>query len=175
MLKHTELFSNVSGLGLIHCGLGLEKIFGPRPRPHFFWSRPWPHAQLASLTSLQRSRQNSTGVTVTPCNEGAKCRRDAAYCRRHRTFRRQCLCACLFVGHTGPLDQSELDLLWYCDTRMLKDDCHRTENMRSVKQTSWQKRETKAVFWRQPSCSYLASSTQSTWTQTSKCQNKRDT
>jgi len=47
MLIHTELFSNVSGvgLGLIHCGLGLEKIFGPRPRP-------WPHAQLASLTSL---------------------------------------------------------------------------------------------------------------------------
>ena len=24
-LIHTELFSNVSGLGLIHCGLGLEK------------------------------------------------------------------------------------------------------------------------------------------------------
>jgi len=41
MLIHTELFSNVSGLGLIHCGLGLEKIFGPRP-----------YAQLASLTSL---------------------------------------------------------------------------------------------------------------------------
>ena len=48
---HTELFSNVSGLGLIHCGLGLEKIFGPRP--HSFWPRPWPHAQLASLTSLE--------------------------------------------------------------------------------------------------------------------------
>jgi len=46
MLIHTELFSNVSGLGLIHCGLGLEKIFGPRP--HSFW----PHAQLTSLTSL---------------------------------------------------------------------------------------------------------------------------
>ena len=28
MHKHTELFSNVSGLGLIHCGLGLEKIAG---------------------------------------------------------------------------------------------------------------------------------------------------
>jgi len=31
MLMHTELFSNVSGLGLgfglIHCGLGLEKKF----------------------------------------------------------------------------------------------------------------------------------------------------
>ena len=40
MLMHTELSSNVSGLGL-----GLEKSFGPRPRP-------WPHAQLASLTSL---------------------------------------------------------------------------------------------------------------------------
>ena len=58
MLIHTELFSNVSGLGLglIHCGLGLgpEKNFGPgpRPRPHSFWPRPWPHAQLASLTSL---------------------------------------------------------------------------------------------------------------------------
>jgi len=52
MLTHTELFSNVSGLGLglIHCGLGLEKNFGPRP--HSFWSRPWPHVQLASLTSL---------------------------------------------------------------------------------------------------------------------------
>ena len=25
MLIHTELFSNVSGLGLMHCGLGLEK------------------------------------------------------------------------------------------------------------------------------------------------------
>jgi len=25
-LIHTELFPNVSGLGLIHCGLGLEKI-----------------------------------------------------------------------------------------------------------------------------------------------------
>ena len=49
MLIHTELFSNVSGLGL-------EKNFGPRPRPrpHSFWPRPWPwpHAQLASLTSL---------------------------------------------------------------------------------------------------------------------------
>ena len=52
MIIHTELFSNVSGLGLIHCGL--EKNFGPRPRPrpHSFWPRPWPHAQLASLTSL---------------------------------------------------------------------------------------------------------------------------
>ena len=50
MLIHTELFSNVSGLGLIHCCLDLEKIFGPRPRPHSFWPRP--HAQLASLTSL---------------------------------------------------------------------------------------------------------------------------
>ena len=50
MLIHTELFSNVSALGLIHCGLHLEKIFGPRP--HSFWHRPWPHAQLASLTSL---------------------------------------------------------------------------------------------------------------------------
>jgi len=40
MLIHTELFSNVFGLGLIHCGLGLglEKIFGPRP--HSFWPRP---------------------------------------------------------------------------------------------------------------------------------------
>jgi len=49
MLIHTELFSNVSALGL-----GLEKNFGPRPRPHSFWPRPrpWPHAQLASLTSL---------------------------------------------------------------------------------------------------------------------------
>ena len=49
MLVHTELFYNVSGLGLgvIHCGLGLglEKNVGPRPRPR-------PHAQLASLTSL---------------------------------------------------------------------------------------------------------------------------
>jgi len=27
MLIHTELFSNVSGLGLLHCGLGLEKKF----------------------------------------------------------------------------------------------------------------------------------------------------
>jgi len=49
MLIHTDLFSNVSGLGL-------EKNFGPRPRPrpHSFWPRPrpWPHAQLASLTSL---------------------------------------------------------------------------------------------------------------------------
>ena len=40
MLIHTEfsdeLFSNVSGLGLIHCGLGLEKFFGPRP--HFLAS-----------------------------------------------------------------------------------------------------------------------------------------
>jgi len=54
MLIHTELFSNVSGLGLMHCGLGLEKIFGfgPRPRPHSFWPRP--HAQLASFTSLLR-------------------------------------------------------------------------------------------------------------------------
>jgi len=50
MLIHTELFSNVSGLGLTHCGLGFEKIFVPRPRPrsHSFW----PRAQLASLTSL---------------------------------------------------------------------------------------------------------------------------
>ena len=49
MLIHTELFSNVSGFGL-------EKNFGPWPRPwpHSFWPRPrpWPHAQLASLTSL---------------------------------------------------------------------------------------------------------------------------
>ena len=29
MLIHTELFSNMSGLNLIHCGLGLEKNFGP--------------------------------------------------------------------------------------------------------------------------------------------------
>jgi len=28
MLVHTELFSNVSGLGLMHCGLGLEKFLG---------------------------------------------------------------------------------------------------------------------------------------------------
>jgi len=55
MLINTELFSNVSGLGLIHCDLGLKKIFGPRPRPHSFWRfwpRPRPYAQLASLTSL---------------------------------------------------------------------------------------------------------------------------
>ena len=61
MLIHTELFSDVSCLGLIHCGLGLglEKNFGPRPRPwpHCFW--PWPHAQLASLTSLERTLANS--------------------------------------------------------------------------------------------------------------------
>ena len=50
MLIHTVLISNVSGLGLIHCGLGLKKFFGPRSRPHSFWPRP--HAQLASLTSL---------------------------------------------------------------------------------------------------------------------------
>ena len=43
MLIYTELFSNVSGLGL-------EKNFGPRPRPHSFWPRP--RVQLASLTSL---------------------------------------------------------------------------------------------------------------------------
>ena len=53
MLIHT-VFSNVSGLslGLMHCGsgLGLEKNFWPRR--HSFWPRPWPHAQLASLTSL---------------------------------------------------------------------------------------------------------------------------
>ena len=53
MLIHTELFSNVSVLSLIHCGLGLVKIFGPRPRPHSFWPRPY--AQLASLTSLERT------------------------------------------------------------------------------------------------------------------------
>ena len=45
MLINTELFSNLSDLGL-------EKTFGRRPRPHSFWPRPWPHAQLASLTSL---------------------------------------------------------------------------------------------------------------------------
>ena len=28
MLIHTEVLSNVSGLGLIHCGLGLENILG---------------------------------------------------------------------------------------------------------------------------------------------------
>ena len=28
MLINTELFSNVSGLGLIHCGLGLKQFFG---------------------------------------------------------------------------------------------------------------------------------------------------
>ena len=28
MLIHTELFSNVSGLGLINCGLGLKKFLG---------------------------------------------------------------------------------------------------------------------------------------------------
>ena len=59
MLIHTGLFSNVSGLGLglIHCGLGLEKFFWPRPRPHSFWPRP--HAQLASLTSLPSTRFSS--------------------------------------------------------------------------------------------------------------------
>jgi len=60
MLIYTELFSNVSRLGLIHCGLGLEKIFGPRPRPHSFWPRP--HAQLASLTSVDIIRRNHTCV-----------------------------------------------------------------------------------------------------------------
>jgi len=45
----------VSGLDL-----GLEKIFRlrPRPRPHSFW--PWPHAQLASLTSLARTDRAPT-------------------------------------------------------------------------------------------------------------------
>ena len=54
MLIHTELFSNVSGLGL-----DLEKNFRPRPRPHSFWPRPqpWPHAQLASLTSLGHTKK----------------------------------------------------------------------------------------------------------------------
>ena len=46
MIIHTELFSNVSGLGLKHRGLGLKKNFGPRP--HSFWPRPY--AQLASLS-----------------------------------------------------------------------------------------------------------------------------
>ena len=51
MLIHTELFSNVSGLGL-------EKNFVLRPRPHSFWPRPrpWPQAQLASLTFLHPIR-----------------------------------------------------------------------------------------------------------------------
>ena len=43
MLIHTELFSNVSGL------IGLEKKF---------WASAWPHAQLASLTSLLRINQH---------------------------------------------------------------------------------------------------------------------
>ena len=38
------------GLGLIHFGLGLEKLLWPRP--HSLWPRPWPRAKLASLTSL---------------------------------------------------------------------------------------------------------------------------
>jgi len=66
MLIHTELFSNVSGLGLIHCGLGLEKFFGPRPRPHSFWPRP--HAQLASLTFLHsptHTNEEELGFTQT--------------------------------------------------------------------------------------------------------------
>jgi len=63
MLTHTELFSNVSGLGLIHCGLGLglEKILGPRPRPDFLASASASaHAQLASLTSLDCRVTQST-------------------------------------------------------------------------------------------------------------------
>ena len=56
MLIHTELFSKVSGLGL-------KKIF--RPRPHSFWPRLWPHAQLASLTSLQSTYFNSYRILDT--------------------------------------------------------------------------------------------------------------
>ena len=60
MLIHSELFSNVSGLGL-----GLEKIFGPRPRPrpHSFWPRPrpWPHAQLAILQTIITAQMTSIG------------------------------------------------------------------------------------------------------------------
>ena len=62
MLIHTELFSNVSALGLIHCGLHLEKNFGPRP--HSFWHQPWPHAQLASLTSLLKPQTYNISVLV---------------------------------------------------------------------------------------------------------------
>ena len=70
-LIHTELFSNVSGLGLIHCGLGSasKKNLGPRPRPHSFWPRPrpWPHAQLASLTSLtERTSSVSSRIIIAP-------------------------------------------------------------------------------------------------------------
>ena len=69
MLIHTELFSNVSALGL-----GLEKNFGPRPRPLSFWPRPrpWPYAQLASLTSLVLSlycviHSNFRHITLVRC------------------------------------------------------------------------------------------------------------
>ena len=46
--------------------LGLEKFFGPRPRPHSFWPRP--HAQLASLTFLHsptHTNEEELGFTQT--------------------------------------------------------------------------------------------------------------
>ena len=56
MLTHTELFSNVSGLGLIHCGLGLEKFFGPHPRPLFLASASCP-AGLVNIPAFTHSHQ----------------------------------------------------------------------------------------------------------------------
>ena len=60
MHTHTELFSNVSGLGL-------EKNFGPRPRPR-------PHSLASALASCPAGLVNITGsnkphlyTLYTPC------------------------------------------------------------------------------------------------------------
>jgi len=82
VLMHTDLFSNVSGLGLIHCGLGLglEKKFGPRPRPrpHSSWPRipgkkvekrkPKKSKNTDMLTSIGEQLDLSEGIQGAPKN-----------------------------------------------------------------------------------------------------------
>jgi len=89
MLIHTELLSNVSGLGL-----GLEKNFGPppRPRPHSFWPRPrpWPHAQRGSGTvqpaNVQWTESPLRGWSKVPRSCGI---RPNAFCVMSKAFPRK--------------------------------------------------------------------------------------
>jgi len=52
MLIHTELFSNVFGLGLIHCGLGLEKEFWASSSASLFLASISASWHLASASEI---------------------------------------------------------------------------------------------------------------------------
>ena len=116
---HTELFSTVSGLGLIHCGLGLEKNF-------------WASESLSGL-GLMPSWPDRWSQNKTKCNPPAhptwKCRHTNLWIAilfhltegLFRSFKR---CRLWKEPVVVVLDGSEKNHMWCVATGMSGKQCH---------------------------------------------------